>query len=181
MSYDSWPEYCYVPAMVDDVMRSFGIPSIEPKRLALALGVRAPEEAPNPLQLPTMGPAKTRPSAAVREFVDLWPSLSIPGSELLRFHFQSASSVSPMYLPDTLTALLQGGSYVGAGVDYDYLYGDGGSERLHIVRIEGVHSAGVSYVDPTNPRFETQELAFKLFREGMMWASNGLWIFDLIK
>lgn len=172
-----WPDYCCVAALIEDAAKALDVRlSGDRGDLARAVQTTVPAGAPNPLRLPeSVSPESA--GVLVSKLEREWPPADLQGLANLGFEIVRATSMNPSDFPDSVARYRRAGYFVGAGVDYGYLYGLGEVERRHVVRLHEVDSRRTYYFDPTEPSHGERSVATKEFWESMAWRGDGLWLF----
>jgi hypothetical protein len=171
-----WPDYCCVPALVENVFTFFGRPAPDRRELALLLGVALPRRAAsNPLDLPravTLGTEGVHLDHAVLSI----PRLLAERAPDIRFRFEPFSTIAFQDYEGAYNEAAGSGAFVGAGLNWPLALGKAGVSK-HVVRVLEYGSQEVRVFDPLQPAEGEQAIAVLDFERSVRQFDDGFWIF----
>lgn len=170
----TWPERCCVPALVWDAARYFGV-HLNPRRLAVELGVRVAVGDENPWCLAFAGEGDTI-GVDLHDVLTRWDSL-----EPYRAHGLELRHVPIRSLDMPLAAWLSGHDhcYVGVGVDYPHYFGVTTSPEVrHVLRLVSVSGRSVEVYDPSRPQLGPATWDLRRLEDSVEVVDDGFWLFN---
>lgn len=170
----AWPAHCCVPAMICDAAKQFGL-FLEPRALAIELGVNIPAGDPNPWGLP-LARGGAPAGVELHSVLARWPSFTpyrVHGIQLRHVPLSSLDVPVETWLAD------QVGLYVALGVDYAHYFGVHASPAAkHVLRLVRVRGRQAEVFDPSRPLLGNATWDMRRLEDSIEAIDDGFWLLD---
>ena len=168
----AWPENCCVPALLHDAARRFGV-TVEPRALALDVGVRMAEGDENPWGLPVAVGGAT-PGVELRSVLGRWKSLSLFLTHGLSLEFYPLRDLT---IPVESWLEAKHDCYVGIGLDYARYFGATPPRPAkHVLRLVRTVGGRAVVFDPSRPSLGFATWDLRRLENSIEAVDDGFWI-----